>query len=123
MSSQNCQHDFELAWKCWPGRLDDDGVTVRKVGKAQAKIIWKRMSCKQHEWAIAAINAKKWPEKYLPDMFRWLRDKRYEDYELITVKLIKAEEKPMDIITPEQKAELKKQMKNIFQETTNADRI
>ena len=74
--------DFQVVWKAWPGRWRNEGRPT-KAGKALALEIWKTMDTEDREDATNAIcsgKVKSAGTQYLPDMIRWLRDRKWEDF-------------------------------------------
>ncbi len=75
--------DFESFWQLWPGRYDVDNQKTRKVGKWQAFQEWQRLSEVDSERVMTLVKSgriKSGGTRYLPDAFRWLNKRRWEDY-------------------------------------------
>lgn len=71
--------EFELFWERFKGRWDTEKSEYIKVGKDLAFEQWEKLSLEDKRWAWWA--ADKPSGKYVPDAFRWLRDRKFEDYE------------------------------------------
>ena len=74
--------DYQKIWNDWPGRYRGEGRPT-KAGKALAYEIWRLMDAEDKEDATKVVcsgRVKNAGTKYLPDMVRWLRDRKWEDY-------------------------------------------
>ena len=75
--------DFEVFWKAWPGRWDRVNVKTVKVGKHEAFIIWRTMAEDDKVFCLQLAKTGKIKGKgteYLPDCWRWLSKRRWEDF-------------------------------------------
>lgn len=75
--------DFQAFWSCWPGRYNIDTQKVVKVGKWQSFQEWQRLSEADKKTVMVLVKSGKLKSggtKYLPDAFRWLAKRRWEDY-------------------------------------------
>lgn len=70
---------FEVFWKKFKGRWNPENDTYTKVGKHKAFEEWEKLSIedKRKAWKVAD----KVKGKYVPDAFRWLRDRGFDDFE------------------------------------------
>ena len=71
--------EFIEFWKRYPARYIPSSGRHVKLNKFKAWKVWKGMSLgdKRDAWRYAN---RKGSEKFVPDAFRWLRDKCWEDY-------------------------------------------
>lgn len=69
---------FLFFWKVFKGRWSEGKSGYVKVGKSLAWGQWKKLSLDDKRTAAAA--ASRVSGKYTPDPWRWLRDRKFEDY-------------------------------------------
>ena len=75
--------EFEAFWKAWPGRWNLDTQKIEKIGKHEAFIIWRTMAEDDRSFCIKLAKTPKIKEKgtrWLPDCWRWLSKRRWEDF-------------------------------------------
>ena len=75
--------EFQQFWKAWPGRYNSDSQQTIKVGKYQAYAEWQRLSADDKETVMQLVKSgrlKSRGTKYLPDAYRWLNKRRWEDF-------------------------------------------
>lgn len=71
--------EFEKFWKRWKGRWNPEKSKYIKVGKHNAFLVWEKLTIddqRQAWWAADKVSG-----KYVPDAERWLRDRKFDDYE------------------------------------------
>ncbi|KPL25575.1 MAG: hypothetical protein AMJ75_00225 [Phycisphaerae bacterium SM1_79] len=71
--------EFLEFWSAWPKRWTEAGRWV-KLNKFKAFQCWKRLTKHEQQWSTNTAKSLQ-SGKYVPDAFRWLRDKRFMDYE------------------------------------------
>lgn len=72
---------YETFWKNWPGRWRE-GNSPKKVGKAEAYEVWLTMDTEDRQDALSVLRkVKDAGTQYLPDCYRWLKLRRWEDFE------------------------------------------
>lgn len=77
----NYTDDFAIFWKAWPGRYDAVNQITEKVGKHKAFVIWRSMSDEDKKVVLEIVGKVKYAgRKYLPDAWKWLAEKKYEDF-------------------------------------------
>ncbi len=76
--------NFEAFWLLYPERWIKDSDRHVKIGKAKAWERWRfmRKTNQQHAMAVLPVFKRTVDARYIPDAWRWLRDKKYEDYDL-----------------------------------------
>lgn len=76
--------NFEAFWSLYPKRWHKDSDKHVKIGKAKAWERWRFMRKKDqlHTMAILPVFTRECDARIYPDAWRWLRDKKYEDYDL-----------------------------------------
>jgi len=73
--------DFQTFWKAWPGRYNPDDQRTEKVGKHEAFVIWRCMPAEDREFVLKIVGkVKDKGRRYLPDAWKWLAKKMYEDF-------------------------------------------
>lgn len=75
--------NFLAFWSLYPERWIKDSDRRVKLGKAKAWEGWRfmRKADQQHAMAVLPLFKMTNDARYIPDAWRWLRDKKYEDYE------------------------------------------
>ena len=71
--------EFEKFWKRWKGRWNPEKSKYIKVGKHNAFLVWEKLTIddqRQAWWAADKVSG-----KYVPVAERWLRDRKFDDYE------------------------------------------
>lgn len=71
--------DFEIFWKKYPTRWIPESDTHVKIGKQLAWERWEKLSEESHRHILDIISQFK-SGKAVPDPWRWLRDRKFEDY-------------------------------------------
>lgn len=79
MNRKEYTPQFEQFWKAWQGRWDRVNDRRVKVGKFQAAVIWKSMSPQEREQAVKVASRAR--GQFVPDAWKWLANKRFDDYE------------------------------------------
>lgn len=71
--------EFESFWKKFKGRWSADKDCYVKVGKHDAFLEWQKLSVEDQRkaWKVAG----KVSGKYTPDACRWLKNRRFDDFE------------------------------------------
>ena len=73
--------EFEAFWKAWPGRWDSINQKTEKVGKHEAFVIWRTMAEDDKGKSLKLIKSGRVKSaRFLPDCWRWLAKRRWEDY-------------------------------------------
>jgi hypothetical protein len=72
--------EFEEFWYNWPTRYIKSSSMYVKLGKGKAWNIWSKMSVANRKLAIVATGCMPKSAEWIPDAFRWLRDKGWLDY-------------------------------------------
>lgn len=72
--------EFEKFWYLYPRRWVESSGQWVKIGKYEAFVAWKRIS-KQERVFIMTILPKLKSNRYTPDASRWLKKRRWEDFE------------------------------------------
>ena len=73
--------DFIEFWEKYPKRWNAESDRYYKVGKWQAMREWKKLSEQDKKVCLAAVRFMK-VDRYVPDAFRWLKNRRFDDIEL-----------------------------------------
>lgn len=71
--------EFESFWKKFKGRWNPDKGKYIKVGKHEAFEEWRKLSLDEQRAAWRA--AGKTGDKFTPDACRWLKNRRFDDYQ------------------------------------------
>ena len=79
MKRKEYTEDFEKFWAVFKGRWDADQGRYVKPGKYRAALEWQTLTTEEKILALRA--APKVHGKYVPDPCRWLKYKRFDDYE------------------------------------------
>ncbi len=76
--------DFEKFWEEYPYRWIPSSDKRVKVGKQNAWILWRRLDSETRELIlhILPVYKRQIDTKIVPDAFRWLRDKKWLDYDI-----------------------------------------
>ena len=75
---------FNQFWKLWPGRWRQDSDKIYKVGRDLAFQRWKRLSQETRNFLLELMKSGRVKDagtQFLPDCWRWLRDKKWADFE------------------------------------------
>ena len=74
--------DFMIFWKMYPPRWYAPSGTWTKVKKCLAQVQWRKLNAetKAFVMSIMPVYIKSIPATAIPDAFRWLRDKGFDDY-------------------------------------------
>lgn len=73
--------EFLDFWQLFPRRWIRSSDRYVKIGKELAWIQWEKLSAYNKAWAMFAVRKERVSE-IIPDAWRWLRDKKYKDYDL-----------------------------------------
>ena len=76
--------DFEVFWKLYPFRWSLPSGRWTKVNKGRAQAQWRKLDAdtKAFVMSIMPVFLKTIPPQAVPDAFRWLANKCYDDYSL-----------------------------------------
>jgi hypothetical protein len=80
MAKDGYSTEFMEFWRIIPCRWICSSDRYVKIGKDKAWIVWKRMSDKDKRWAMFSSHKERVSE-FMPDPWRWLRDKKYKDWD------------------------------------------
>ena len=75
--------DFSEFWRLWPGRWNKDSGKTIKVGKYQARQRWEKLSAETKQIILGLLKSGRIKDagtQYLQDAFRWLQNRRWEDF-------------------------------------------
>jgi hypothetical protein len=81
--------EFKAFWQIYPPRYHEAGRPkvgggyehYWKIGKRLAMKQWKALTAYQKRWAMYSVQFMR-KGKYVPDAHRWLRDGKFEDWDM-----------------------------------------
>lgn len=77
----NYTPEFESFWNKYPKRWVESSGSWVKIGKYEAFQAWKRLAKSERE-IIMMVLPKVKANKFTPDAHRWLKKRRWEDFEI-----------------------------------------
>lgn len=80
MTTKRYTDDFLEFWVKYPSRWNRDSDRFYKVGKWEAMQEWAKLSIDEKQQALLAVRHLR-RGQYVLDAHRWLKKKRFEDYE------------------------------------------
>ncbi|KKK76776.1 hypothetical protein LCGC14_2860270 [marine sediment metagenome] len=119
MTKEEYSKEFLAFWWKYPPRWIKSSGRYSHVGKDLAWKQWRKLSVKtqQYIWSILPVYVKSIPPTIIPDAWRWLRDKKWLDYEPAEVKPLPQRPVQPEIVpvSAEKKAELAKNLPKTMQ--------
>ena len=109
---------FLLFWRAFKGRWNADKSRFDKGGKEEAFIEWELLTLDQRKRAVKV--AGKTGDKLTKDACRWLKYKRWEDFETEVNPVVVKVKEEIKECSPERKKEFKAIFDNTFKKTINA---
>lgn len=74
----NYTEDFELFWRAYPPRFNEERQLYRRADKPGAFAEWQKLTAEEKIAALNAVQREK-SSKWTPDARKWLHHKRWED--------------------------------------------
>ncbi len=116
LSKDNYSALFKDFWKDYPTRWIQESNKNVKVGKSDAWEQWQKLSPEQHIFIlkILPVYKRQIDSKIVPDAWRWLRNGRYNDYEIPapTTTIVQPEQPKEKVLTVAEKIAIRKQVEN-----------
>lgn len=72
---------YLLFWTLYPARWIKSSDQHVKLGRELAWREWQRLSEADQDWAMFSVRKLR-PGEFIPDPWRWLRDKKFKDFDM-----------------------------------------
>lgn len=82
MKKEEYSKEFLVFWAAYPRRWIKSSDRYVKIGKEDAWTEWRRLSEAEQKWAMYSVKFERTTE-FIPDAHRWLKHKRFKDYDYV----------------------------------------